>query len=107
MEKTYLDCYVTSCVYNGNRCCGKGDIVVEGKDARENRDTCCGSFKERKSNQPVNSTVSLTKDIEIVCEACSCRFNENKNCKAEHISVAGANACECSETECASFDCEC
>ena len=48
MEKTYLDCYVTSCVYNGNRCCGKGDIVVEGKDARENRDTCCGSFKERK-----------------------------------------------------------
>ena len=104
MEKTYLDCYVTSCVYNANNCCGKGDIVVNGKDAKVNRETACDSFKERKSDSFKNSANSLTKDIAIVCEATNCRFNENKNCKAEHISIAGGNAGSSAETECASFD---
>ena len=104
MEKTYLDCYVTSCVYNANRCCGKGDIVVEGKKAKVNRETACDSFKERKADSPSNSANSLTKDIVIICEATNCRFNESKNCKAEHISIAGGNACSSQETECASFD---
>ena len=104
MEKTYLDCYVTSCVYNANRCCGKGDIVVEGKSAMTNRETTCDSFKERKADSPTNAANSLTKDIVIICEATNCRFNESKNCKAEHISIAGGNACTSQETECASFD---
>lgn len=104
MEKTYLDCYVTSCVYNANRCCGKGDIVVNGKDARESHETICDSFKERKSETPKNSANSLTKNIAIICEATNCRFNENKNCMAEHISIAGGNANSSTETECASFD---
>lgn len=104
MEKTYLDCYVTSCVYNANHCCGKGDIVVGGHEAKVNGDTACSSFKERKSDSLKNSTNSLTKDIAIICEATNCRFNENKNCMAEHISIAGGNANSSTETECASFD---
>ena len=104
MEKTYLDCYVTSCVYNGNRCCGKGDIVIKGKNATESEETICDSFKERKTDAYTNSANSLTKDIAIVCEATNCRFNENKNCMAEHISIAGGNANSSTETECASFD---
>ena len=104
MEKTYLDCYVTSCVYNENRCCGKGDIVVNGKDAKASSETICDSFKERKGGSPKNSANSLTKDIAIVCEAVNCRFNENRNCKAEHISIAGGNANSSKETACASFD---
>ena len=31
MEKTYLDCYVTSCVYNGNRCCARILIAEESQ----------------------------------------------------------------------------
>ena len=104
MEKTYLDCYVTSCVYNGNRCCSKGDIVVGGKEAKTNYETICDSFKERKGDIPKNSAKSLTKDIAIICEATNCRFNEDKNCTAEHISIAGGNASTSKETECASFD---
>lgn len=104
MEKTYLDCYVTSCVYNANRCCGKGDIVVDGKEAKANGETACDSFKVRNGNQATNVTYSLSKDIDIVCEATNCRFNDNKNCKAEHISIAGGNAGTSAETECASFD---
>lgn len=104
MEKTYLDCYVTSCVYNANRCCGKGDIVVDGKEAKVNGETACDSFKERKANQTTNAVNSMSKDIAIICEATNCRFNDNKNCKAEHISIAGGNAGTSAETECASFD---
>lgn len=104
MEKTYLDCYVTSCVYNANRCCSKGDIVVGGQDAKVNRETVCDSFKERKGDQMKNAANSMSKDIAIVCEATNCRFNENKNCMAEHISISGGNASSSTETECASFD---
>lgn len=104
MEKTYLDCYVTGCVYNANRCCGKGDIVVEGKNAMTTNETACDSFRERKCDSVSNMANSLTKDIAIVCEATNCRFNEDKNCKAEHISIAGGNASTSTETECASFD---
>ena len=104
MEKTYLDCYVTSCVYNANRCCSKGDIVVGGHEAKVNGETACASFKERKADQTMNAANSMSKDIAIICEATNCRFNENKNCKAEHISIAGGNASASSETECASFD---
>ena len=104
MEKTYLDCYVTSCVYNGNRCCSKGDIVVGGQGANVNLETLCDSFKERSGEQMTNAANSLTKDIAIICEATNCRFNENKNCMAEHISIAGGNASSSEETECASFD---
>lgn len=91
-------------MYNGNRCCSKGDIVVNGKDAKVNRETACDSFKERKGEQATNAANSMSKDIAIICEAINCRFNDNKNCKAEHISIAGGNACSSTETECASFD---
>ena len=104
VEKTYLDCYVTSCAYNANRCCSKGDIVVEGKHAKVNRETTCDSFRERKTESAKNSVNCNTKDVVIICEATNCRFNDSKNCKAEHISIAGGNACSSQETECASFD---
>ena len=46
-KMTMLDCSVTGCVYNEDRCCCKGDIKVEGRDAKNTADTCCGGFKER------------------------------------------------------------
>lgn len=107
MEKTQLDCYVTGCVYNADRYCCKGDIVVGGKEARENKETVCESFRERGSEQLKNVVDGTSKNIAIVCEATNCRFNEEKNCKAEHISIAGGGACTCGETECASFECNC
>ena len=44
---TILDCSVTGCMYNEANCCHKGNIKVEGEDAKESEDTCCGSFAER------------------------------------------------------------
>lgn len=102
---TFLDCSVTGCVYNADRCCCKGDIRVEGDRAKSNRDTCCGSFKERTAENASNVAKRISKFSEVECDACNCVFNEAHKCEAEHIGIAGGDACECRETECASFCC--
>lgn len=100
---TFLDCSVTGCVYNADRCCCKGDIKVEGEEAKSNDETCCGSFKERTEDNASNAAGRISKIIDVTCEACNCMFNEEKKCSAEHIGIAGGAACDCRETECASF----
>lgn len=102
---TLLDCSVTSCAYNEDRCCCKGDIKVDGKDAVHNDETCCGSFKERRGEAGRNAEGRISKMIDVACEACKCKFNEDEKCSADHIGIAGGDACSCGETECASFCC--
>ena len=51
---TKLDCTVTNCFYNDDKSCCKGDIMVEGEEARESGSTCCGSFVEKKSSTAKN-----------------------------------------------------
>lgn len=106
---TYLDCSVKGCSYNNqDGCCMKGDIRVEGREAKEPRSTCCGSFKERGCNEPFcNALKEPSKETEVACEAAHCRFNEDEKCRANHIGIAGNGACTCGETECASFECNC
>lgn len=102
---TYLDCTVTGCVYNEDKCCCKGDIKVEGREAETTEQTCCGSFKERGEHSSRNVAKKISKSIDVACDACKCEFNEDRKCAAEHIGIAGSNACTCAETECASFCC--
>lgn len=102
---TFLDCAVKGCVYNADNCCCKGDIMVEGHQAKKTEETCCGSFNERGADRMQNVTGRMSKEIEVSCEACNCTFNKDKKCGAEHIGIAGQNACTCGETECASFCC--
>lgn len=102
---TFLDCSVTGCTYNAEQCCCKGDIKVEGKDAKCNCDTSCGSFKERNSENMSNAAKRTSKSIEVACEVGNCMFHEAGKCSAEHIGIAGGDACKCGETECASFRC--
>ncbi len=102
---TILDCTVTGCVYNADRCCCKGDIKVEGHSAKTMGETCCGSFRERGEKSGKNTVGKISKEIEVACEACNCKFNEDGRCSANHIGIAGGEACTCAETECASFRC--
>lgn len=104
MNMTFLDCSVTGCMYNADNCCCKGEILVEGHQAKETKDTCCASFKERRGDG-TNVLKRVSKEIDVCCDACNCEFNDDKKCSAKHIGIAGANACECRETECASFCC--
>lgn len=102
---TYLDCTVTGCAYNEDKCCCKGDIKVEGDGAKRTEETCCGSFLERGETKSSNTAKRVSKEIDVKCEVCSCEFNEDCKCSAEHIGIAGGDACVCGETECASFCC--
>ena len=47
---TRLECTVASCVHNSEKCCCKQGILVEGVNARESCDTCCGSFEENRED---------------------------------------------------------
>ena len=77
---TLLDCAVTGCAYNEDRCCCKGNIKVEGSEAVHQNETCCGSFVERgEKNCGCNVKEHESKTIDVACEACNCTFNENKN----------------------------
>lgn len=44
------------------------------------------------------------KNVEVLCEARNCTFNESCKCTANTIDISGTNACECNETQCSSFE---
>jgi len=102
---TNLDCTVSTCLYNKDDSCSRDNIHIEGTTAKVTEETCCKSFVERKENMS-NSAADAAKPTNILCDAKNCIYNEECRCDAEHIGVAGRNACDCKETECASFRCK-
>ncbi len=103
---TFLDCSVTGCAYNDDQCCTKENIKVEGTNAREMSETCCSSFKEKGCGCATNVQKTSAKETDVMCEATHCIYNDDCKCSADHIGIAGGNACRCTETECASFCCD-
>lgn len=61
---TKLDCTVSSCLYNKERCCCKDNIEVSGQNARHSRETCCRSFRERDAGQALSAVDIPTKNTE-------------------------------------------
>ena len=103
---TKLDCTVTGCLYNKEKCCCKDNIQVEGDHAKHSRDTCCSSFRECRDG--MKSSVDYpTKETRVSCMARECTFNEDCSCQAKHIGISGGAACDCRETECTAFRCKC
>ena len=98
-----LKCVVENCTYNKDCLCSKGDIMVGGKHAQCCQDTCCESFAEKKAGGYVSSLEHPCKTISIDCEATKCVYNDNYKCHADHVDIKGCGACDCRETECASF----
>lgn len=99
-----LSCSAVKCIYNDNRLCGKGDILVAGVEADKPRETCCSSFRENEFGQARNSVGDPSRQIWVECSACNCRYNEDEQCHAEKIDISGASACQCGQTECSTFD---
>ncbi|MDD3278571.1 MAG: DUF1540 domain-containing protein [Lachnospiraceae bacterium] len=102
-----LSCSAVTCVYNQDELCSKGDIKVGGSDARDADQTCCESFKERSSSSMSNSQGCGCTTIGVDCKAQECEFNEQCKCKAGAINIGGQNACQCQETRCSTFHCDC
>ena len=97
-----LKCTVESCTYNKEKLCSKGDIMVGGKNATREDDTCCESFRERKGDSIANE-MNPCRTISIDCEAVKCVYNSNYKCHADHVDIKGQGACDSRETACATF----
>lgn len=100
-----LQCMVENCFYNHETCCCKGDIMVGGKHACCDQETCCESFTQRRESEDAytSSLSHPSKTISIDCEAVKCVYNSNYKCVAEHVDIKGCGACDCRETLCATF----
>lgn len=103
---TNLDCSVQNCTYNKEKSCCRDNIHVEGSAARVTEDTCCKSFAEKKGGAGISSMETASKPTNVACDVTSCIYNEDCHCDAEHIGIAGNDACHCKDTECASFRCK-
>ena len=100
---TKLECDVKTCLHNADNCCCKGAILVEGGQAKHAGETCCASFDENRGNAFKNLFKTPETSLEVSCEAVSCVYNEDCRCQADKISIGGGKACQCEQTECASF----
>lgn len=102
-----LDCSVKNCIHNMESRCQLESIKVMGNNATRSEATECGSFELRTDSEYSNSTHMPDPENDVRCEAVKCTFNDDMKCRADHIGIAGNGACDCKETECSSFYCEC
>ena len=101
-----LKCSATTCLYNQEEYCSKGDIVVSGEEQAHHADeTNCSSFVERSESSMTNSTGCGCEKIHIQCKAHDCVYNAGEKCEAAQVNIAGAGACVCQETKCGTFEC--
>ena len=106
---TILKCSATTCMYNQKELCSKGEIKVNGADARYADETCCASFQERTDTSAKNSFTEGCgcEKIQIDCKAAEFTYNDNCKCTASAIGIAGEGACQCQDTKCTTFHCKC
>ena len=98
-----LGCGVKNCVYNKEERCCKGDIMVGGRRASREEDTCCESFRDRSTDSFTNSMEKPHKNISIDCEVENCKYNHSLRCVAERVDIRGNGAKNSSGTLCATF----
>lgn len=104
---TILKCSATTCVYNKDQLCSKGEIDVMGETAHSADETSCGSFQER--SQGAKNSVSNScgcETVNIDCKAHNCTYNDNCKCTAAAIDVTGRSASTSADTKCETFECE-
>ena len=100
---TKLECNVTNCVHNADRCCCNSSILVDGHKASTAEDTCCASFDESKGGVFTNLFKTPETRLEVSCDAEKCMYNEDRRCVADKISINGDGAGQCAETRCSTF----
>ncbi len=100
---TKLDCTVSTCVHNSEKCCCKSGILVEGSEARDTSDTFCGSFEENRGGLFKNLFKTPEARLQVDCDVVRCLYNDDHQCRAERITVRGDGARASDQTECGSF----
>ena len=105
---TILKCSATTCAYNEDMLCSRGEINVMGDSAKSSEETSCGSFRE-KSQGAMNSAknICVWETIQIYCKSNNFTYNEKCKCTAAAMDLYGRVAKVCSETKCDTFECQC
>lgn len=106
---TVLNCSATTCIYNENSLCSRGEIEVRGDQAHRSAETCCSSFRDRNSQAAKNMAEKKhcgCERIQIDCKAQECTYNEHCKCTAAAIDIDGPNANKYEDTQCGTFICK-
>lgn len=98
-----LKCSATNCGYNNDYYCCKGDITVGGKCACTPDETCCESFRDKKTDSYKSAMEHPDRVIMIDCEAKNCVYNKEYKCYADHVDIMGNNARDSRGTACGTF----
>ena len=90
---TNLKCNVYSCTHHKNDHCCKPNIKVEGVGAMSANETECASFAPKGAQNTVGTTTP-NPQLEIVCSAKECMYNNASRCRANNVSIntLGGNA---------------
>ena len=99
-----LVCDVITCGYNKEKRCCKGDIMVGGTHAQQDKDTCCESFRQEGCDCYTSALDHPCQTISIDCEATQCKYNSNYKCYAKSVTIDGSRAKESKETLCRTFE---
>ncbi len=100
---TNLECTVKTCTHNENKLCCLREIEVSGKGALNSDMTCCSSFLENKGNAKNAFSGEPELATGIKCDVENCTYNDHHVCTAKAVDIVGCNACNCGQTECATF----
>ena len=65
---------------------------MEGAQARNCCDTCCGSFEENRGGLFKNLFKTPESKLEVECDVANCLYNDDHQCRAERITIAGDGA---------------
>lgn len=105
---TILNCSATTCIYNENMLCSRGEIEVRGEQARHSNETCCSSFRDHQESSAADSTSDHCgcEKIDIDCKARECTYNKHCKCTASAIDIDGHDAVTYSDTKCGTFSCK-
>lgn len=91
-----IKCGQRKCKYNNYEYCVKNGIYV---DAHAN----CDSYEEGKKENTLKYEFGTLERQEnnIVCNACSCKHNDNKNCCVNHLNI---NKAKNKDAKCIDFE---
>ncbi len=106
---TILKCSATTCAYNEDMLCSRGEINVMGDSAKSSEETSCGSFRE-KSQGAMNSAKNgcgCGAPSRLTAKPTTVPITKTADVTAAAIDVAGSGAKVCSETKCDTFECQC
>ena len=103
---SYLRCDARGCSNNRAELCLLEQIQVDGRNARERKDTRCESFTLRGPDysNAVERAFEPRPETEVSCGADSCVYNRDCRCHAPSVDIGGQGASDPAQTECRTFD---